>query len=39
VEQAGLPFPWLEKSRNRMGRDMDCMADVLMGFHPFIAQR
>jgi hypothetical protein len=27
------PFSWLEKSRNRMGRDLDCMADVLMGFH------
>jgi hypothetical protein len=23
----------LEASRNRMGRDPDCMADVLMGFH------
>jgi hypothetical protein len=22
---------WLEKPRNRMGRDLDCMADVLMG--------
>jgi hypothetical protein len=22
-----------EKCRNRMGRDLDCMADVLMGFH------
>jgi hypothetical protein len=27
------PFSWLEKQRNRMGRDLDCMADVLMGFH------
>jgi hypothetical protein len=26
-------FSWLEKSRNRMGRDLDCMVDVLMGFH------
>jgi hypothetical protein len=26
-------FSWLEKPRNRMGRDLDCMADVLMGFH------
>jgi hypothetical protein len=37
VEQAfsclGVPFAWLEKPRNRMGRDLDCMADVLMGFH------
>jgi hypothetical protein len=29
----GAPFSWLEKSRNRKGRDLDCMADVLMGFH------
>jgi hypothetical protein len=29
----GAPFPWLEKLRNRMGRDLVCMADVLMGFH------
>jgi hypothetical protein len=27
------PFSRLEKPRNRMGRDLDCMADVLMGFH------
>jgi hypothetical protein len=27
------PFSWLEKLRNHMGRDLDCMADVLMGFH------
>jgi hypothetical protein len=27
------PFSYLEKPRNRMGRDLDCMADVLMGFH------
>jgi hypothetical protein len=27
------PFSWLEKPRNRMGLDLDCMADVLMGFH------
>jgi hypothetical protein len=26
-------FSWLEEPRNRMGRDLDCMADVLMGFH------
>jgi hypothetical protein len=34
VEQAVLPrtpFSWLEKPRNRIGRDLDCMADVLMG--------
>jgi hypothetical protein len=29
----GAPFLWLEKPRNLMGRDLDCMADVLMGFH------
>jgi hypothetical protein len=29
----GNPFPWLEKPRNRMGQDLDCMTDVLMGFH------
>jgi hypothetical protein len=27
------PFLWLEKPRNLMGRDLDCMADDLMGFH------
>jgi hypothetical protein len=27
------PFSWSEKPINRMGRDLDCMADVLMGFH------
>jgi hypothetical protein len=26
-------FSWLEKPRNCMGRDLDCIADVLMGFH------
>jgi hypothetical protein len=29
----GAPFSWLEKPRNRKGRDLDCMADVLMGFY------
>jgi hypothetical protein len=29
----GAPFSSLEKPRNHMGRDLDCMADVLMGFH------
>jgi hypothetical protein len=29
----GTPFSWLEKPRNRMGRDLDCMADILMVFH------
>jgi hypothetical protein len=27
------PFSWLEKPRNRMGRGLDCMMDVLMDFH------
>jgi hypothetical protein len=27
------PFSWSEKPRNRMGRDLDCIPDVLMGFH------
>jgi hypothetical protein len=27
------PISWLEKPRNHMGQDLDCMADVLMGFH------
>jgi hypothetical protein len=27
------PFSWLEKPRNRMGRDLDCMVDVLIGSH------
>jgi hypothetical protein len=29
----GAPFSWLEKPRNRMGRVMNCMTDVLMGLH------
>jgi hypothetical protein len=29
----GAPFSWLEKPRNCTGRDLDCMADVLMVFH------
>jgi hypothetical protein len=29
----GAPFSWLEKHRNRVGRDLDCMADDLMEFH------
>jgi hypothetical protein len=29
----GVSFSWLERPRNLMGRDLDCMADVLMGFH------
>jgi hypothetical protein len=26
-------FSWLEKPRNCMGRHLNCVADVLMGFH------
>jgi hypothetical protein len=33
VSGLGAPFSWLEKSRNRMGRNLDCIADALMGFH------
>jgi hypothetical protein len=29
----GARFSWLEKLRNRIGRDLDHMADILMGFH------
>jgi hypothetical protein len=29
----GAPFSWLEKPKNRMGRELDCTAEVLMGFH------
>jgi hypothetical protein len=29
----GDPFPRLEKPRNLMGRDLDGMANILMGFH------
>jgi hypothetical protein len=29
----GAPFSWLGKPRNRMKRDLDCVADVLTGFH------
>jgi hypothetical protein len=28
----GAPFSWLEKPRELKGRDLDCMADVPMGF-------
>jgi len=29
----GAPFLWLEKPRNCMEQDVNCMTDVLMGFH------
>jgi hypothetical protein len=29
----GIPFSWLEKPRNCMGQDLDCMVGILMGFH------
>jgi hypothetical protein len=34
ISYLGAPFSWLEKPGNRMGRDVDCMADVLMGVPP-----
>jgi hypothetical protein len=33
ISSLGASFTWLEKPRNCMGRYLDCMADVLMGFH------
>jgi hypothetical protein len=33
ISYLGAPSSWLEKPRNRMGRDLNSMADVLMGFH------
>jgi hypothetical protein len=33
ISSLGAPFSWLESPRNRMGRDLDCRADVLMGFY------
>jgi hypothetical protein len=33
ISGLGAPLSWLEKLRNRMGRDLDCMAHVLMGFY------
>jgi hypothetical protein len=33
ISYLGAPFSWLKKPRNLMRRDLDCMADVLMGFH------
>jgi hypothetical protein len=33
ISSIGAPFSWLESPKNRMGRDLDCMVDVLMGFH------
>jgi hypothetical protein len=29
----GAHFSWLEEPRDRMGRDLDCMTDVLMRIH------
>jgi hypothetical protein len=31
----GAPFSWLEKPRNCMGQDLDCMTDILMGFQQY----
>jgi hypothetical protein len=33
ISYLGASFSWLEEPRNRMGRDLNCMADVLTGFH------
>jgi hypothetical protein len=35
ISYFGAPFSWFEKPRNRMGLDLNCMADVLWGFHRF----
>jgi hypothetical protein len=29
----GAPFSWLKKPRSYMRRNLDCMGDVIMGFH------
>jgi hypothetical protein len=29
----GAHFSWLEKPRNRMGQDLNCVVNILMGFH------
>jgi hypothetical protein len=33
ISYLGAPFSWLEKPRNRKGRDLDCRVDVLVGLH------
>jgi hypothetical protein len=33
------PFSWLEKPRNHMGQDPDCVVDGLMGFHQSITSK
>jgi hypothetical protein len=33
ISYLGAPFSRLKEPRNRMGRDLDCMTDVLVGFH------
>jgi hypothetical protein len=33
ISYLGALFSWLEKPRNRMGRDLEYMEDVVMGFH------
>jgi hypothetical protein len=32
ISYLGAPFSWLEKPRNHMERDLNCMEDVLVGF-------
>jgi hypothetical protein len=33
ISSFGAPFSWLGEPKNRVGRDLDCMVDVLMVFH------
>jgi hypothetical protein len=33
ISYFGSPSSWLKKPRNFMGRDLDCMANVLLRFH------
>jgi hypothetical protein len=33
ISYLGASFSCIEKPKNLMGRDLDCMVDVLMGFH------
>jgi hypothetical protein len=33
ISFSGAPFSWMEKPRNRMERDVDTVANVLMEFH------
>jgi hypothetical protein len=35
----GVPFSWLKKPRNRIGRDLDCVGDVLSYTHLLFPSR